>query len=369
MRNHQGNTAMIAAAYKNHSKVVNLLGKNGADPNVENFDSSTPLILAARSNYHKIIYELLKLGANPNIHDSQGNYAITLCGRSGHMDCLKHLFAFHADIDVVDDSGHSAYASALNNNHREAQKALALRGASHVGISSGNIPKVYACYWFRGKLQKYGLSQKQTIGPYAGTKACDFLDRELKLRGSIVKLLDMISFYGYQETIKRLMFETFVIPGKDQSEALLQLQQDARNDLKDMHTKDYREHFRTTDEEEMEKNLPNTLRKFGADIPEEKKEGDLDLAAIAAEKTTKRQVHRAPKDARPEHVKGEVSLEEIAVKVGKHKYSDNPDVEAFLESSFDEIKLSNAISSGSSASGNMEADDVNSDRSKKHSEL
>merc|ERR1712000_297482 len=93
---------------------------------------------------------------------------------------------------------------------------------------------------------------------------------------------------------------------------LEELKKTARADLKSMHTKDYREHFRQTDEEEMEKNLPGLLRKFGADIPEPPKEDDLSLADIANEKVTKhrKQFHRAAPEDRPDHSRDAESVPE-----------------------------------------------------------
>lgn len=342
-KNEQGNTALLAASYKNQSRVVVLLLSRGGDASIQNMDKASPVILAARGNYHKVLYELLKAGANPNDQDIKLNCPLTLCGRSGHMECLRHLVQFGADLEITDEMGHTAYALALNNNHREAQKFLALSGASHAststhdGVSAINIPKIFTCFWFKGVLKRFQLSQKQTKGEFVGRKACDYLSQEMNLKGSIVKLLDMVNYYGYTEVTKRLQFDSFLPPSftaEHATETMSALFAKVKEDLKSMHSKDYKEYFRVNDEEEMEKSLPATLRKFGADIPEDKKEGDLDLAAIAAERTTKRQVHRASKEERPEHMKGALGLDDIQA---TGKGSKKRDVEGGQEQALDEL--------------------------------
>jgi len=277
LRNEQGNTALMAASFKGHPLVVRELVQAGADCNAYNNDRVHPLVLAARSNFPKVMRELIRGGADVNAVDKFNNSPISLCAKSNHMDCVNQLLARRADLEVVDSTGQTALHHSYVNNHKTASKALTLAGASHGpaethnGIPATNIPKVPVCYWFRGLLKRFGLSQKQVRGAQAGRKACAYLAEELKLTGSMVKLLDMISFYGYKATVDRLNFEAFQ-PDSSSADAVENAKRAARGDLKNMHSKDYREHFRQTDEDVMEKNLPSMLRKFGADIPEEPKE-------------------------------------------------------------------------------------------------
>lgn len=290
LTNAQGNTAVMAATYKGHARPVRELILAGATPNAYNNDHVHPVVLAARSNFPKVLRELLKGGGDVNVVDKFNNSPISLCAKSSHMDCVNQLLARGADLEVMDSTGQTALHHSYVNNHKPASKALSLAGASHGpsdmhnGIPAANIPKVPVCYWFRGLLKRFGLSQKQVRGNLAGRKACAFLAEELQLQGSMVKLLDMISFYGYKATVDRLNFEAFqVAPPSSSSaaaggeaekaeEAVEAAKRAARGDLKNMHSKDYREHFRQTDEDVMEKNLPSMLRQFGADIPEEPKE-------------------------------------------------------------------------------------------------
>jgi ankyrin repeat protein len=308
IENFQRNTALIAGAYKSHAKVVRALLAHGANPDHVNIDLSFPLILAARENAPKVMRELIKAGANVDALDNSKASALLVVSKSGHMDCMRQLLAKKAHMDFADSTKQTALQYTYVNNHKEASKLLALAGASHGsgedhdGIAAPHIPKVPACYWFRGLLKRYGLSQKQTKGDAVGRKACEFLADTLNLRGSIVKLLDMISFYGYRATVDRLAFDTFAPEGLD-NENLEEIKRAARNDLKSMHTKDYKQHFRDTDEEEMEKNLPDLLRKFGAELPVEPGEDDVTLHDIAYERVTRKEFHRASPDERPDHFK------------------------------------------------------------------
>jgi ankyrin repeat protein len=311
IKNQQGNTALLAAAFKGHAKVVRLLIEAGLDPNDPNADGTFAIVLATRGDYAKVVRELIRGGANVNVVDSNGNSPLSVAAKSSHMEMVNLFLSAHPDLEITDNTHHTALHHTYINNHRNASRVLALAGASHGpldgqhdGLDAPQIPKVPVCYWFRGLLKRFKLSQKQTRGKAIGRKACDFLAEVHGFQGSIVKLLDKISFYGYRATVDNLGFETFVpLEGEGWDEALENLKRAARADLKSMHTKDYKEHFRQTDEDEMEKNLPGILRKFGADIPKEKGEDELSLADIANERVSRKEFHRAPKDQRPDHFK------------------------------------------------------------------
>jgi ankyrin repeat protein len=324
IRNDQGNTGLHAAAYKGFHKVARLLIQAGLDPNEPNADGTLPMILAARGNYPKVLRELLRGGADVNAVDGNNVTPISIAAKSSHMEMVNILLPAHPDLEITDSTHHTALHHTYINNHREASKILALAGASHGpldgfhdGLDPAQIPKVPVCYWFRGLLKRFKFSQKQTRGQAIGRKACEYLYEVHGYHGSIVKLLDKISFFGYRATVDNLGFETF-LPNFSTAEAtaeaaaeaaaeaeaaLEELKKAARADLKSMHTKDYKEHFRQTDEDEMEKNLPSILRKFGADIPKERGEDDLSLADIANERVSRKEFHRAPKEQRPDHFK------------------------------------------------------------------
>jgi ankyrin repeat protein len=311
IKNMQGNTALLAAAYKGHAKVVRLLVDAGLDPNDPNADGTFAIVLATRGDYTKVVRELIRGGANVNVVDSNGNTPLSVAAKSSHLEMVNILLATRPDLETTDSTHHTALHHTYINNHREASRILALAGASHGplegqhdGLEAPQIPKVPVCYWFRGLLKRFKLSQKQTRGKAIGRKACEYLAEVHGFQGSIVKLLDKISFYGYRTTVDNLGFETFVpLEGEGWEEALENLKRAARGDLKSMHTKDYKEHFRQTDEDELEKNLPSILRKFGADIPKEKGEDELSLADIANERVSRKEFHRAPKEQRPDHFK------------------------------------------------------------------
>lgn len=315
MRNIQGNTALIAASFKGHANVTRLLLEAGADPNVLNNDATPPLVFAARGNFHKVVRELLAFGGNPNMADPRSNYPLIICSRSGHLECMNQLIAAGASLDAVDGAGMTAIQHAYTNNHRNASKLLAVTGASHgsgpghTGLSNACVPKVFVCYWFRGILNRHKLSQSQVDAPHL--RACEHL-ASMGYAGSIVKLLDQIAFYGYKVIVDKLSFEAFGTSA--QAEAIEAAKRDARNELKDMHSKDYREHFRQQDEDEMEKSIPSMLKKFGANIAEPKTEQELEFEKLAEEGGRRRQVHRPPVEDLPEHV-------QKTMKKGKNKRS------------------------------------------------
>src|SRR3990167_6070018 len=69
MINHKtclGDTALMFASCKGHSKVVQLLAENGATLNIVCHDNTTPIYIAAHYNHLDVICVLLKFGANIN---------------------------------------------------------------------------------------------------------------------------------------------------------------------------------------------------------------------------------------------------------------------------------------------------------------
>ena len=69
-------TALTAASYKGLTKVVEILLKNKANPNIADKQGSTPLIYATLAKNEKIIKLLLSKGADKSHKDNRGNSAI-----------------------------------------------------------------------------------------------------------------------------------------------------------------------------------------------------------------------------------------------------------------------------------------------------
>jgi uncharacterized protein len=69
-------SALTAAVFNEYEKLVNLLLKNGADPNITNIDGVTALMMAAQSNNPKIVSLLINYKSNKSIKDNKGKTAL-----------------------------------------------------------------------------------------------------------------------------------------------------------------------------------------------------------------------------------------------------------------------------------------------------
>lgn len=85
-----GKTALIAAAFKNHTEVVNFLLENGADVNAKNNSGKTALIVAAFKGYTDVVKLLLEKGADTNVKANNGDTALTVAEKNGHIE-IVHL--------------------------------------------------------------------------------------------------------------------------------------------------------------------------------------------------------------------------------------------------------------------------------------
>jgi len=73
----QGRTPLLKAAqYNTSTKIIELLLKYGADPNVEDQDNNTPLHFAAIRGTKEVAVFLIKLGANPYSRNKDGNIPV-----------------------------------------------------------------------------------------------------------------------------------------------------------------------------------------------------------------------------------------------------------------------------------------------------
>jgi ankyrin repeat protein len=102
-------------SYKQDGKdhAVELLLRNGADPNACNAENDTPLTCACRrSNSYKTVRALLENGANPNLI-GDGMYPIHVATFSGYSDIVRLLVEKGADVNMRSAGGSTALHQAV----------------------------------------------------------------------------------------------------------------------------------------------------------------------------------------------------------------------------------------------------------------
>lgn len=69
------NTAILYYDYQ----IIELLLKNGADPNTQDENGDCPIINACLNRSYKVVKLLLSYNANPNVCNKDGNYPLLIC--------------------------------------------------------------------------------------------------------------------------------------------------------------------------------------------------------------------------------------------------------------------------------------------------
>ncbi len=123
-RNHQGITAVHAAAFRENIDALDVLLNLGADPNLGNQLNYTPLMAACTNRKAKAVKLLLKQGADPNAGDVEGQTAlISVFATSGpdyetQIPVAQALLDAGAEINCTDACGatplmHAAWFGSL----------------------------------------------------------------------------------------------------------------------------------------------------------------------------------------------------------------------------------------------------------------
>ena len=90
-------TALLYAAFKGRTEIVDLLLTNGADPNLQGTDGRTALILATHMKRTKTIDLLINNGADLDIQDKEGKTALNWAMLDGYDAIVYMLLHAHAE--------------------------------------------------------------------------------------------------------------------------------------------------------------------------------------------------------------------------------------------------------------------------------
>jgi uncharacterized protein len=126
-----GFQALGLASYFGHLDVVDYLVKAGAPINSpsRNELKATPIHSAAAAGQAKIIELLLKHGADPNISEQGGFTPLHAAAQNGDIDVIRVLLYGGADLTLRSDDGKTPHDLALEAGHTIAARLL------HEGIT------------------------------------------------------------------------------------------------------------------------------------------------------------------------------------------------------------------------------------------
>ncbi|MBM2841867.1 MAG: ankyrin [Bacteroidetes bacterium] len=90
-KNNLKNQPLNAATASNHTDIVKVLVKRGADVNFAQHEGITPLHAAAHNGNEELVQILLAHGADPNAKDEKGETPIDKATQRGHVNIVSIL--------------------------------------------------------------------------------------------------------------------------------------------------------------------------------------------------------------------------------------------------------------------------------------
>ena len=138
------NTALHLAINNYSVKSLNNLVKNGANINALNKYKQTPLILATKRSNYEAMEALLKSGADFNMEDSEGKTALDYAVENSSELFIDYLLLFGANPNHLNSKKQNLLHIAVLNDDVSAVKLLLAKGANmNQQDSNGNTPLHY----------------------------------------------------------------------------------------------------------------------------------------------------------------------------------------------------------------------------------
>jgi len=133
----KGSTAVMFAAERGFTEIVQLLVAKGANVNHHNKYGFTALHAAASNNHADVVKLLLEKGAQVDAQDELGQTPLYFAAERGHLEIVRLLVTKGADVNKLAKKGWTPLYAATSGNFVEIVKLLIEHGAQ-VNIKAGD---------------------------------------------------------------------------------------------------------------------------------------------------------------------------------------------------------------------------------------
>lgn len=174
VRTNKGLSALMAAAARGDTLVVQHLLENKAQVNLTNFRGGTALMYSAALNHLKTVDLLIKYDAEVNSRAENGWTALTLAAAKGNDKIVEKLLVAGANPNVPDVFGWTALMRAIE--HERYKSTVLLSGHRDIQINRINS-KGQSALHIAASLQQCDMV-KLLIGAGADTHLLDFKSRD-----------------------------------------------------------------------------------------------------------------------------------------------------------------------------------------------
>lgn len=134
---------LIAAAYRNHVEVAEVLIDAGADVNVQDVTQQSSYLITTSEGYLELLQMTLAAGADVHSTDSFNGTGLIRAADRGHVEIIAELLKTDIKIDHINRLGWTALLEAVilgdgGTRHTETVRLLVEAGADvHLGDRNG----------------------------------------------------------------------------------------------------------------------------------------------------------------------------------------------------------------------------------------
>lgn len=117
-------TPLLLASEKGDAKIVEILLRFDANPNMANIQMKTPLWCASLNRHVKIVAILLSAGANPNIVDQAGQTALYCAAISRHKEIVDLLLRAGANPNIANQYGCTPLLNVADSSEPSSEPSI-----------------------------------------------------------------------------------------------------------------------------------------------------------------------------------------------------------------------------------------------------
>ncbi|MCL2093597.1 MAG: ankyrin repeat domain-containing protein [Treponema sp.] len=130
----EGTCALVAAAYKNHLEIIDLLISAGADVNMKDNTLQSAYLIATSEGYVELLKKTLRAGADVHSTDSYNGTGLIRAADRGHVEIIQELLKTDIRVNHINRLGWTALLEAIilgdgGKRHTEVVRLLVEAGA------------------------------------------------------------------------------------------------------------------------------------------------------------------------------------------------------------------------------------------------
>ena len=199
-QNNNGGTALMYACDSEtpHNDLVRLLIQSGADISIKDSElQQTALIVAAQRGHTSIVQYLLDEGAQVDTQDVDGSTSLMIASSLGHSEVVRVLINYGADVNILAKEPNSTALMYACLYQRTVCVDLLLAGGADPNLCGSKYsPLVAACITARGQpMDPTILDKLLSAGANPNTQSAEY--------GSTA--LMSAAYYGYEKGVEILL--------------------------------------------------------------------------------------------------------------------------------------------------------------------